>query len=202
MTEQETPLQTIFIEQVAKVISSSSRLIWTNIREGSGRLSSGRTVLGTIVDPLGLFRTSPIVRMNELDERTMETTSSLIALLGEQVQTEENNALDISDLSPSETQEILSILVKKVWERRNGFLKTGNRLATKLLQLTADKLEAGERDVLVLPKEDSPSTPMPAETVKNTLLTESPSSDNPSSRMLHAQQILQDVEQQEVLNKV
>eukprot|EP00555_Chaetoceros_dichaeta_P012197 CAMPEP_0198261370 /NCGR_PEP_ID=MMETSP1447-20131203/10115_1 /TAXON_ID=420782 /ORGANISM="Chaetoceros dichaeta, Strain CCMP1751" /LENGTH=942 /DNA_ID=CAMNT_0043949269 /DNA_START=8 /DNA_END=2836 /DNA_ORIENTATION=- len=202
VTEKETPLQTIFIEQVAKVISSSSRLIWTNIREGSGRLSSGRTVLGTLVDPLGLFRTSPIVRMNELDERTMETTSNLISLLGEQVQTEGNNALDTSSLSPAETQEILSTLVRKVWERRNGFLKTGNRLATKLLQLTADKLEAGERDVLVLPKEDLPSTQMPTETVQNTRLTESPSSDNTSSRMLHAQQILQDVEQQEVSDKI
>merc|ERR1712176_1361722 len=80
-TEEETPLQGIFIEQLAKIITSSTRSAWSEIRERSGKLPSGRTVLGSIVDPLGIFRTSPVVRVNELDERTVETTRNLIELL-------------------------------------------------------------------------------------------------------------------------
>ena len=147
-TEEESPLQKIFIEQLAKIISSSSRSIWTDLRERSGKLPSGRSVLGTLVDPLGLFRTSPIVRMNELDERTIENTRQIITLLGQQ---EGNDAIDLSNLSSSEIQELTGKLVNKLWAKRTGIVKTGSRLATSLLELTADKLEVGERDVLLLP---------------------------------------------------
>jgi hypothetical protein len=37
-------------------------------------------------------------------------------------------------------------LVNKVWDRRLGVFQTGNRFARKLLTLTADKLEKGERE--------------------------------------------------------
>ena len=65
-TEEETPLQTIFVEKLAKILSSSSKSNWKQLRDSSGTLPSGRTVLGTIVDPLGLFRTSPMIQMNAL----------------------------------------------------------------------------------------------------------------------------------------
>jgi hypothetical protein len=147
-TEEETPLQNIVIEQLAKIISSSSRSVWADLRERSGTLPSGRSVLGSLVDPLGLFRTSPVVRMNELDERTIESTRNIITMLGEQ---DGNNPIDISDFSSSEIQELTVSLVRKVWAKRTGIMKTGSRFTTMLLQLTADKLEIGERDVLVLP---------------------------------------------------
>ena len=148
-TEEETPLQTIFIEQLAKIITSSSRSVWSDIRERSGVLSTGRTVLGTIVDPLGVFRTSPVVRPNELDERTVETTRNLLQLL---TATNSNAPIiDVSTLSNADIVEISSIVVRQVWERRTGVLKTGNRLAMQLLQLTADRLERGEREILVIP---------------------------------------------------
>merc|ERR1712071_557699 len=83
ITEEETPLQ-ILIEQLAKIISSSSRSLWNDIRERSGKLPSGRSVLGTIVDPLGLWRTSPIVRMNDLDRKTVDTTRDLMTLIQNQ----------------------------------------------------------------------------------------------------------------------
>jgi hypothetical protein len=83
-TEEESPLQEIFLEQLAKIITSSSRTIFSDLKERSGVLPSGRTVLGTIVDPFGLFRTSPLVRMNALDESTVETTRKLVALAQKQ----------------------------------------------------------------------------------------------------------------------
>jgi len=152
-SEEETPLQSIFIEQLAKIITSSTRSAWSRLLRRSGVLPSGRTVLGTIVDPFGVFRTSPIVRSNELDERTVETTRNLIQL----VVSSNGNApiLDVSSLSNAEIIEITSTIVRKVWEKRNGVVKTGNRLAMQLLQLTADRLERGEREILVIPTRTS-----------------------------------------------
>ena len=147
-SEEETPLQTIFIEQLAKIISSTSRSLWTDLRERSGRLPTGRTVLGTVVDPLGIFRTSPVVRKNELDEKTIDTTRNLITLVQEQARASNNPAFDTSSLTNEEIVQLSRVLIEKVWERRSGIMMTSNRLAMKLLQLTADKLEKGERDGL------------------------------------------------------
>jgi hypothetical protein len=151
-TEEETPLQEIFLEQLAKIITSSSRSIWTGLRDQSGTLPSGRTVLGTIVDPFGLFRTSPLVRMNAIDESTVETTRKLIALMQNQIQASGDPTYDLSNLSREESLDLSSILVRKVWARRMGVFQTGNRFARNLLTLTADKLERGERDTLTVPR--------------------------------------------------
>lgn len=154
-TEEETPLQQIFIEQLAKIISSSSRSLWSQLRERSGKLPSGRTLLRTIVDPLGIFRTSPVVLPNELDERTVETTRNLIRLMSDT----NTSPIDVSSLTNSEIVEISSIVVGKLWERRTGVLKTGNRLFSQLLELTANKLEKGEREILVIPSPTNEAKP-------------------------------------------
>jgi hypothetical protein len=152
-TEEETPLQQIFIEQLAKIISSSSRSVWSQLRERSGKLPSGRTLLGSLVDPLGIFRTSPVVLPNELDERTVETTRNLIRLLSDT----NTSPIDVSSLTNSEIVEISSVVVGKLWQRRAGVWKTGNRLFSQLLELTANKLEKGEREILVIPTRSSES---------------------------------------------
>lgn len=149
-TEEETPLQKIFIEQLAKIITSTTRSAWSDIRERSGVLPSGRTVLGSLVDPLGVFRGSPIVRVNELDERTVETTRNLLQLLTTTT-SDSPSTVDISSLSNTDIIEISSIVARQLFERRSGVLQTSNRLAMQLLQLTADRLEkGGERDIVVI----------------------------------------------------
>lgn len=193
-TEEETPLQTIFIEQLAKIISASSRSVWTEVRERSGRLPSGRTVLGTLVDPLGLFRTSPVVRMNSLDEKTIDTTRNLIKLLNDQSQEGENASFSASDFSNAEIQELSSKLVGKVWQKRTRIAKTGSRLATKLLQLTADKLETGERDVLVLPTVNNE-----VEEEKNDGKIHTNAGTQQTERLSNARKILEEAELEESL---
>jgi len=150
VSEEETPLQTILIEQLAKIISANTRSVWADIRERSGTLPSGRSVLGTIVDPLGLWRTSPVVRMSELDVKTVDTTRDLIALFQEQGVA--SNLFDVDDLSNEEVIQLSQILVEKIWERRRGVAFTGSRLANMLVKMTADKLEKGERDLMILPE--------------------------------------------------
>ena len=165
ITEEETPLQRIFIEQLAKIITSSTRSAWSNLRVRSGVLPSGRTVLGSLVDPLGVFKYSPIVRVDELDERTVETTRNLIQLLltqtggggggGFSMNSESSSSLMTNDLSSGEISEITSSIASKLFTRRNGLVKTSNRLVMQLLQLTADRLEkdggTGGRDIVVIP---------------------------------------------------
>merc|ERR1712232_200890 len=56
-----------------------------------------------------------------------------------------------NDLSREEITELTSILVNKIWERRNGIRKTGNRFTKQLLTLVANKLERGERDTRKVP---------------------------------------------------
>merc|ERR1719491_1153701 len=81
LTEEETPLQQILIEQLCKILAANTRSLWTEARVRSGVLPTGRTVLGTLVDPLGLFQTSPLVNTCDQDERAVQTTRELIALL-------------------------------------------------------------------------------------------------------------------------
>lgn len=195
-SEEETPLQQIFIEQLAKIISSSSRTVWSQLRESSGVLSNGRTVLGTIVDPLGIFRTSPVVRANELDERTVETTRNLLQLLT--TTTSGPSALDPSTLSNAEVVEISSIIVRKLWEKRSGVLATSNRLAMQLLQLTANRLERGEREILVVPTRNTVDDTAPIEN-DGVIHAESEESKikpkTTSERLAGARKILETIEQ-------
>lgn len=157
ITEEETPLQSILIEQLAKIISSNSRSFWTYVREQSGTLPSGRSVLGSIVDPLGLWRTSPIVRMNELDVKTVDTTRSLITLFQEQ--SASNNVFNTDTMSNEEILQFSQVLFRKMWEKRKGLAFTGSRLANMLVKMTADKLERGERDLMILPEANEQQLP-------------------------------------------
>jgi hypothetical protein len=146
VTEEESPFQDILLEQLAKIVAANSRSIWTEARERSGTLPSGRSLLGSIVDPFGLFRSSPLVNTCEADKKTVETTQKLISLLRTQVSASNENALvDLSDLQQDEVVELSAILARKVWDRRVSLIKTGNRFATKLLEQTAGRLENGER---------------------------------------------------------
>ena len=143
-TEEETPFQDILLEQLAKISAASTRSIWTEVRERSGVLPNGRTVLGSMIDPLGLFKSSSLVNSCETDEKTVETTRKLVTLMSTQLNTGDS-AVDLSDLKSDELVELSAILSRKVWDRRVALVKTGNRFATKLLQLTAYRLENGER---------------------------------------------------------
>jgi serine/threonine protein kinase len=146
VSDEETPFQEILLEQLAKIVAANSRSFWTQAREASGTLPSGRSLLGSIVDPLGLFRSSPLVNTCETDDKTVETTQKLITLLRTQVSASDANSMtDLSNLQQDEVLELSAILARKVWDRRTSLLRTGNRFATKLLELTSARLESGER---------------------------------------------------------
>ncbi|MGK3760892.1 MAG: putative unusual protein kinase regulating ubiquinone biosynthesis (AarF/ABC1/UbiB family), partial [Bacillariaceae sp.] len=153
LTEEETPLQQILIEQLCKILAANTRSLWTEARVRSGVLPTGRTVLGTIVDPFGLFQTSPLVNACDQDERAVQTTKELIALLTSANSRGEgggsldgsSGGVDVQSLS-NEDQIIFSrILSQKLWDRRSALIKSSNRFVNQMLQLTATRLETPER---------------------------------------------------------
>jgi len=148
VTEDETPLQTIIIEQLAKIISASTKSIWKDIRKTSGTLPSGRSVLGSVIDPLGLWRTSPLVSMTNNDLQILESTRKVIELLSSSEDSKSMNQdvlENLNDLSNEEILELSSLLVQKIWNKRLGVFNTSRRLAFELIKVTADTLERGDR---------------------------------------------------------
>jgi hypothetical protein len=137
--------------------------------------------------------------MNSLDKETLESTRNLINLLGKEASKRGSPKFDVSKFSSSEIQQLSSRLVQKVWARRNGIFKTGNRLATKLLQLTAEKLESGEREKLILPPTDI-STERKVDTVKDGLIAQNSRPYNQTDRILTANMILKEAELNEAFN--
>lgn len=188
--EEETPLQAILLEQLAKIVSSASRSVWARMRDASGTLPSGRSVLGTLVDPLGLWRSSPIVQMNDLDEHTIDTTRKLVGLMQSQAQESNDPMFDLNNLSQEEARELATILVRKVWDRRSGVVKTGGRFAAQLLQLTAEKLEKGERS----PIRQAPTKPNGEANVETNDVVTQDAKREPSSRLQSARLLLSQLE--------
>lgn len=189
--EEVTPLQSIIIEQVAKIIGAGSRSFWTEVLGASGTLPTGRTVLGTLIDPLGVWRTSPLVRMTKMDTETIETTQKLMSLMQSQIRQSNNPVLDLSTVTGEEAVELATLIGRKIWERRSGVVKAGNRLTTQLLKITAKKLETGDRESISIPERKRPETAV--QTVKVTEIR--PVVDaTTSQRLILARQRLHDLE--------
>lgn len=150
--EEETPLQGILLEQLAKILSSGSRSIWTRLEDSSGTLPDGRSRLSAAVNPLGLFRYSSLFRMDTKDEQIVRTTRKLVTLVQNQLQLSQDGdgtATYDSSISSAETLKLASILGKKVWDRRSAVLKTGSRLAVQIVNISIDKMEDTDRIIPV-----------------------------------------------------
>jgi len=145
-TEEETPLQGILLEQLAKILTAEGRSVWTRLRNASGTLPNGRSVLGAAVNPIGLFRSSPLFRMDPKDERIVDTTRKLVTLVQNQLQVSpEDTAVYDSSMSSADTLTLASVLGRKVWEKRAAVLKTGSRLAVQIVNVSVAKLEDTDR---------------------------------------------------------
>ena len=102
----------------------------------------------------------------------------------------ESPTLDISTLDNAEIVEITTIISRKLFERRSGVPMTTNRLAMKLLELTANRLdEGGDRDIVVVTSSD------PIKTVSDERIHENDKKGKTSDRLASARQILATIEQ-------
>lgn len=181
--EQETPLQAIFLEQTAKIVSAGGRTLFAQVRDRSGVLPTGRSVLGSIIDPIGLWRTSPLVTPSELDCQTVETMEKLVDLVRRQIQQSPTAAFKLSDLSREERLAFASSLVRKFWNRRQEVAATSTRFARALLHQASLSLEQTERN------------PLPKREVPNPLVATPARAKRPESqRLIGARNLLRSLE--------
>merc|ERR1712157_705804 len=188
VTEDETPLQTIIIEQLAKIITASSKSIWKDIRKSTGMLPSGRSILGSVIDPLGLWRTSPLVSMTDNDLLILESTRKVIELLSSADSSNQDLMNTVSELSNEEVLELSSLLVQKIWNKRLGVVNTSRRLAFELIKVTADTLERGDRSTIMADDDHIEESIM-----SRTLMNHS----DGSSRLENAKKMLDDLQREE-----
>ena len=167
LSAETTPLQELAFEQLAVVLSASSRRTWADLRARSGSLSAfssaqtseetemidsseeaarpaeavrpaeaPRSLLGTLVDPFGLFRGSPLVENRESDEAALAAAAKLseigLSLLPSR---------EAQETSTAEAIEIAQMLVGKVWERRDNIPAASRLFTVKLLDQLMFRLE-------------------------------------------------------------
>merc|ERR1712194_219726 len=133
------------------------------LRDASGTLQNGRSVLGTVVDPLGVFRSSSLLRVDTKDEEIVDTTLKLITLAQNQIDRSSSLLPDagsppsVADAPTSLFSDratvikLASMITTKFWERRFAVRATGNRFANQVLNVTVTRLEEKENPSARIP---------------------------------------------------
>mmetsp|Transcript_28986 Transcript_28986/g.42573 ORF Transcript_28986/g.42573 Transcript_28986/m.42573 type:complete len:417 (-) Transcript_28986:48-1298(-) len=140
ITEESSPLQAIVLEQLARLLNAGVRGSWKNLRDRSGRLANGRSVLGTLVDPLGIFAKSDLVALDETDNRALAASQTLIEILQKQTSLDTSG---LQSMKQEEIREVAMVVSRKLWQNRRRVALTSNRLAVVALLQTLDRLEKG-----------------------------------------------------------
>jgi predicted unusual protein kinase regulating ubiquinone biosynthesis (AarF/ABC1/UbiB family) len=156
---EDTPASRIVTEQLVLVLAASSRQLWSELRERSGTLpgsastdaqaSSGgsdgsarpRSVLGTLVDPLGLFRRSTLTQVDERDRAALDAAAQLAAIARDLVGPDEGGAGGAGG-GLLDQQQLVRTLASKALERREDVWRATRRLAVEALDQTSERLRA------------------------------------------------------------
>ena len=141
---QKTPLQILIIDEASKILGAVGRNEWASMRKRSGVLPSGRTILGSIVDPLGIFQFSPLVRNDDYDRKILESSLQLITLLRRlfaEGDPGSSSAVD-SPLNSAQVREILGQVLSKLWLRRKDLSAFSAGIAAELVVQAIRRIEA------------------------------------------------------------
>lgn len=150
---QHATLQTLVLEETAKLLGAASRQQWAQLRQRSGRNGDGsRSNLGALVDPLGIFSKGRLVNPDSDDERILESASAIVEAIRASAPASTASseaagagplaalASELQSLSPTEAVQISSIIADKVWTRRGELLRIGGRFTRVLLQQARQRL--------------------------------------------------------------
>lgn len=138
-----TPLQRLVLEEVGKILGATARRTFSSVKESTGRLPTGRTLLGTIIDPLGIFQSSSLVEVDESDERILEAAGKLSEILrnangGTKMAA---NANMLQDITPADARKLAVSVSNRLWENRSELTVLTGHLAYVMLRQTARRLE-------------------------------------------------------------
>jgi hypothetical protein len=154
-----SPLQQLLVEEATKLASSSARLSFQQLRRSSGLAPNGRSILGSLVDPFGLFSRSTITEPDELDKEVLAQGGRLLELLLKTLEDQMPSPLPSSSSSgvsrasdeavravvsfvrsmgPQETVALVRVLAQRIFARRGDLLGLGRfALQTALAQAGA-----------------------------------------------------------------
>ena len=96
LNKGENALQALVLEETAKLIGALSRKQWHDLRLRSGRTSTGRSRLGALVDPLGLFRSGKLVNTDANDEKILASASAIVEALTKLSGSRRRDGLELS----------------------------------------------------------------------------------------------------------
>jgi hypothetical protein len=144
---EDTPASRLLIEQLVLVSGAATRQRWSELRAASGRLQPDRSRLGAIVDPLGLFRASPLVANDARDEAALRAADKLAALAAQLLA----EAPPAGGAAPAvDRQELVRALVGKAYERRDDLRRVSRRIAVEALDQAALRLVRQGREAIEL----------------------------------------------------
>jgi hypothetical protein len=163
LKKQYQELQVSLIEQLSKIMTASGKTLWSQARMRSGVLPSGRTVLGTIIDPFNLFTERSRQQSKQAgatkkksktssgiaeEDRSVTLTRQLVSLLHQHGGDDNGNQNPMivsllenlpspSELSRTQIVAFSRILSGKIWDRRVELVGASQHFWKQMLSLQA-----------------------------------------------------------------
>ena len=136
LLRDDTPASRLVVEQLALLFGAGSRRALNDARARSGTAGNGRSLLGAVVDPLGLFRDSPLLEEDDRDAAALAAAAKLAQLATDLVG-------DGGDGGDDARQDLVRALAARLWQRRADLRLATRRIASEALGQTADRLLRG-----------------------------------------------------------
>mmetsp|Transcript_4229 Transcript_4229/g.8564 ORF Transcript_4229/g.8564 Transcript_4229/m.8564 type:complete len:857 (+) Transcript_4229:169-2739(+) len=132
----DTPINDLILEQLAKIIGATTRRSFMSLRERSGfALGGQRSLLGLAIDPLGIWQKSAIANVDTKDEQVIEFSRKILELA------QQIGGPVFADLSDDEARQLATNLGQKLVERRAKIPAVTAKLLAFMVKQTADRLE-------------------------------------------------------------
>jgi len=102
----------------------------------------GRSLLGLVVDPFGIFRNSRIIENNDRDRKALEAAGRLVEMAASMVGTAPASGLtpDGRSAANAEAAALARALVRKAWDRRQSIPAIGRLFLLEALDQTYHRL--------------------------------------------------------------
>ena len=147
LLREDTPASALVTEQLVLVLGARGRQAFSDLKERSGPgVGPGRSLLGTVVDPLGLFRQSGLMDSDKRDRAALEAAAKLTDLARELLAESDAGAAggageaEQQQRRQVEQQQLVRALAAKAWERRDDLSVVTRRIAAEALDQAAERL--------------------------------------------------------------